>query len=82
MKRGLGGSALLRLGTIHRSFWGGRGYLCAFSGSAVSSVYATWAVPAWLVVPCGHHLWGTEKYDRCVKTHSNKEDAQRKKTHR
>ena len=30
---GLGGSAVLSLGTIHRSFSGGREYLCAFSGS-------------------------------------------------
>ena len=64
---GVGGLALLRLGTIHRSFWGGREYLCAFSGSALSSLYATWTVPAGVTVPCGHHLWGTEKNDRCVK---------------
>ena len=63
----LGWSALLSLGTIHRSFWGGREYLCAFSGSAVSSLYAIWPVPARVAVPFVHHLWGTEKRDRCVK---------------
>ena len=58
---GVGVSAVLSLGTIQRSFWGGREYLCAFSGSSVSSLYATWAVPAGVAAPCGHHLWGTEK---------------------
>jgi hypothetical protein len=38
-----------------------------FSGSSVSSLYATWPVPVGVAVPCGHHLWGTEKNDRCVK---------------
>ena len=35
---------------------GGRGYMCAFSGSSVSSLYATWAVPAGVAMPCGHHV--------------------------
>ena len=55
MKKGGGvlrRSAVLSLGTIHRSFWGGREYLCAFSGSSVSSLYATWAVPAGMAAPC------------------------------
>ena len=37
---GVGGSAVLSLGTIHWSFWRGREYLCAYSGSSVSSLYA------------------------------------------
>ena len=28
---------------------------------------ATWAVPVGVAAPCGRHLWGTEKNDRCVK---------------
>ena len=36
---------------------GGWKYLCAFSGSSVSSLYATWAVPAGVVAPCGHHMY-------------------------
>ena len=36
---------------------GGREYLCAFSGSSVSSLYSTWAVPAGVTAPCGHHVY-------------------------
>jgi hypothetical protein len=61
VKKGGGGSAVLSLGTIQLSFLGGREDLSAFSGSSVSSLYATWAVPAGVVVPCGHHVWGMEK---------------------
>ena len=46
---------------------GGREYLCMFSGSSISFLYATWAVPVGVAAPCRHHLWGMEKSDRCVK---------------
>ena len=53
---GLGASAVLSLGTIQRS-WGGREYLCAFSGSSISSLYATWTVPSGMAARCGHHVY-------------------------
>ena len=66
MWKGGWGSAVLSVGNIQRSFWG-VGSICAFFESSFSALYATWAVPVGLAVSCGHHLWGTEKNDRCVK---------------
>ena len=34
-----------------------------FSVSSVSSLYATWTVPAGVAAPCGRHLWGDGEYN-------------------
>ena len=60
VKRG-GGVSSIKPRNYTTALLGGREYLCAFSGSSVSSLYATWVVPAGGAAPCGHHLWGTEK---------------------
>jgi len=59
VKKGVGGSAVLSLGTIQRSFGGVPEYLCAFFGSSVSSLYATWAVPAGVGTPAGNAVTET-----------------------
>ena len=64
---GVGGVSSIKPKNYTTVLLGGREYLCVFSGSSVSSLYATWAIPAGVATPCGHHLWGMEKNDRCVK---------------
>ena len=58
---GVGGVSIIKPRNYTTVLLGGRVYLCAFSGSSVSSLYATWAVPAGVAVLCGHHLWATEE---------------------
>ena len=56
-RQGFEGVTIIKPRYYTTGLLGGRGCLCAFSGAAVSSLYATWMVPAGVAVPCGHHVY-------------------------